>query len=359
MKTQKLICTFLSLLFLLMPIAGAAMETDQYDLPPVPLADIGDEVSEHVENAIRLALAKVNAEIIKHQACLDAKNGGLAGCRSASAEQKKIEYLRSNDAVAYETYKQLGFGTLFTARIGKWMYSHKFSGDPSQYKTTYLESIYIAEPIDYLTISPTVNLYGAQFGTDKLEHMFQQGYDYYKIHKNTVARGETTQAAAKKAVKWGQLTERTYFGWLVSGVYSNADLVANYAGMRFYQGLTNPIKIGEATRPAILIQKDGVWTFNGDADLRRDLIRPFLTEHLNEALNPSVYSFLLYPSVYDIVRKKSCPQWVKAFPGLSKSAADATTKSLTLWNGEDYGHLDGKTTVTIGETCFSGNIASK
>jgi hypothetical protein len=33
-------------------------------------------------------------------------------------------------------------------------------------------------------------------------------------------------------------------------------------------------------------------------------------------------------------------------------AVEATTASLTLWNGEDYGHKSGARTVTIGGTCF-------
>ena len=41
------------------PVTALAFETDQYNLPPVPLADIGDEVSEYVEDKLRLAVAKV------------------------------------------------------------------------------------------------------------------------------------------------------------------------------------------------------------------------------------------------------------------------------------------------------------
>ncbi len=341
-------------------LTGVAMETDQYDLPPVPLADIGDEVSEHVEHAIRIAITKVNADIVRSKTCIDIDSPIHSKCDSVGNESRKLTYLRSNDAVAYETYKQLGYGTLLTTKIGGWLSKHKFRQQPAAYKTTYLESIYVFRPINYFfTISPTVHLYGAEFGTDKLEHMFQQGYDYYKIQKNASAQGLSPDAAAKKAVAWGQMTERTYFGWMVSGVYSNADLYANYAGMRFYQGLTEPIRVGDVTRPAILIQKDGVWAFNDRADLRHALIRPFLTEHLNEALNPSVYVFTLYLSVHDIVKKQACPKWIKAFPALSKSTAEATTNSLTLWNSEDYGYLKKERMVTIGGTCFSGEVAAK
>ena len=52
------------------------------------------------------------------------------------------------------------------------------------------------------------------------------------------------EEAVQQAVKWGQKTERTYFGLWVSGVYSNADLYANYAGMKFYDALTQPLTVG-------------------------------------------------------------------------------------------------------------------
>src|SRR5436190_7679438 len=113
---------------------------------------------------------------------------------------------------------------------------HKISQEPARYKTSYFNSIYTAEPIDYATMSPTVRIYGTEFGTDKIEHFLQQGYDYYKIYQNEIAAGRTSEAGESKAVKWGRMTEQTYFGLLVAGVYSNADLVANYAGMKFYLG---------------------------------------------------------------------------------------------------------------------------
>ena len=67
---------------------------------------------------------------------------------------------------------------------------------------------------------------------------------------------------------------------LVSGVYSNADLYANYAGMKFYLGLTNAMQIGTDARQPILILRDGVWKLKDPENLRSELIKPFLTDHL-------------------------------------------------------------------------------
>jgi hypothetical protein len=329
------------------------METNQYHLPPTPLADIGDQVSRHVEEVIEHAIENINAEIEKHAACLSASNKHLKNCGSDEAERKRLDYLLSNDAVAYENYKSLGSGTLVTTKIGHWLNAHNFGDETARYKTRYLESIYAIEPINYITLSPTVNFYGVFLGTDKLEHLFQQGFRYYRIYEEAIAKGNTRDAAAQKAVHWGQFTERTYFGLLVSGVFSNADLAANYVGMKFYQGLTEPLTIGNAIRPAILVQQNARWEFNPFADIQRDLLQPLISQHLNEALNPSIYAFTIYNAVHQSVKTRACSQWAHTFPNLSKAAADSTTRSLNHWNGEDYGHQNGRRMVTIGGTCFS------
>ena len=62
MKPSCLFSLLVSFVLLLNGVS-LAFETDQFNLPPVPLADIGDEVSEHVEETLRFAVAKVNADI--------------------------------------------------------------------------------------------------------------------------------------------------------------------------------------------------------------------------------------------------------------------------------------------------------
>ncbi|MEO6656252.1 MAG: hypothetical protein ABIO36_09245 [Pyrinomonadaceae bacterium] len=352
MKPQTFICLLLCFIFVIQPVTAPAFETDQYNLPPVPLADIGDEVSEYVEASLATAVDKVNADITKRQKCLDAIPPRPKGCGLTESERKTLALLRSNDAVAYELFKLLGHGDLFTTKFGNWMRSHKFRGQPDRYKTSYGESIFILNPTDYLTLSATVRLFGVEFGIDKLDHFFQQGHKYYKIEMDAVAEGNTQAHAENKAIKWGQWSERTYYGLLASGVYSNADLYANYAGMRFYQTLTKPFQIGSRTIPATIELKNGLWSFE-PAALRENLIKPYITEHLNEAFNPSSFRFTLVRSVRRAVKKYACPDWRLAYPDLTANAMTERSKSLELWNGNDYGFTkkDGK--VTIGETCFS------
>lgn len=341
---------------LMQSIVSFAFETDQYNLPPKPLADIGEEVSHYTEQNLRKAVNKINAEISATQSCLENNFRRLEKikCNSLDRERLKLEFLRSEQAVARAVYKQLGAGITPFTNSEIWMNTHHFIGQPARYKTDYEKSIFAVKPFNYLTISPTVNLYGAQFGTDKIAHFFQQGYTYYQKYNRAIADGLTHDKAVGKAIRWGQMTERTFYGTLVSGVYSNGDLCANYVGMKFYQGLTRKIKIGDSIRPAVLLLKNGFWTFSENAELQEILIKPFISKHFNEVLNPSNFSknFGLHSFVRRSVRKRSCKAWLNQNPNLTKADLNASSQNLKRWHGEDYGFTDSEKFVTIANTCF-------
>lgn len=359
-KPSKIIAVFLCVALAAQGAAVRAFETDQYNLPPAPLADIGDEVSDYVAEKLRKAVDKINARIAARQNCLE-KNSRLANCDSAEREKLKLAELRSESAIVKEVFKPLGGGFPPFTRSGTWMESHRFAAQPARYKTSFADSIYRAFPTNYLTISETVNLYGVELGTDKIAHIFQQGYTYYKIYESAKAKGAPPAEAARKAFRWGRMTELTYYGNLVSGVYSNGDLAANFAGLKFYQNLTRQIKIGGKTRPPILVLNGGFWRINEPAKVRENLLKPFISEHLNEALNPSIYIklFWLDSFVRQTVRKKSCGEWRKRFSNLSQADFARTTESLRLWHGEDYGFKTSDHFITIAGTCFAVESGKK
>jgi hypothetical protein len=357
MKVQIIVLSVV-LAALLSPSVALGFETNQYDLPPKPLADIGPEVAAHVELKLRTAVDKVNAEIAATERCSStgAREGGAPACGDSDKEKIKLKYLRSEDAIAREAFAQLGNGFPPFTSMGTWMDSHHFLAQPARYRTSLWKSIFILNPGVALTISPTVNLYGSEFGTDKIAHIFQQGYTYYKLYHRALAEGATPAEATDKAVRWGQKSERTFYGTLVAGVYSNGDLCANYVGLKFYQGLTNPITIGDTTRPAVLELREGRWIFRSNvAEL---LLKPLISEHLNEALNPSIFTSNLgwRWSIRRAVKKRSCAQWRERFPAVTKRAWEERSRALRLWYGEDYGFTDSDEFVTIANTCFEDQV---
>lgn len=352
MRSNFIAAAVLFVLLIQVP-ATHAFETDQFNLPVVPLADIGDEVAEYTGQNIRKAVDKLNAEIATLQKCLDRAADRPSKCRSDDAARKRLGYLRSNAAAAREVYNRLGWGIIAFARASDWMNTHQFRSQPARYKTSYRQSIYVSLPTDYLTISPTVKMYGSSFGTDKIAHIFREGYKYYRIYEQALAKGLNADDAVRKAVSWGRMTENTYYGTLVGGVFSNADLAANYAGLEFYRGLTAAVTIGNVTRPPTLVLNGGVWALNDAADASGTLLRPFISDHLNEAFNPSIYIAGLRSSIRGIVRKRACPKWRELYADETREDFDALTNSLTLWNGKDYGFKVSRSFVTIGNTCFA------
>lgn len=346
---MKITSAILILLFLV-PHA-LAFETDQYNLPVTPLSDIGEEVAEYAENKIRRAIEKINARIESGESCLKQRGDG---CRDEASERRKLESLRRDETVVREVYRLLGGGIPPFTNSGSWMEKHKFRAQPARFKTSYRDSIYLTAPIDYLTISSTVRVYGVEFGTDKIAHFFQQGFSYYRIYEDAIAKGSSDSDATKRAVRSGRISENTYYGTLVGGVYSNADLAANFAGFRFYQNLTREVTIGDRKLPPILTKIDGRFTFNPEVDLRNSVLKPFISEHLNEALNPSVYFnvFGFRSFIRRVVRDRACPQWKARFPELSKDRLNAQTESLVDWYGFDYGAKRSDKRITIAGTCF-------
>jgi hypothetical protein len=351
MKTRGTIIVVI-LSALLLPQLALGFETNQYDLPRQPLADIGSEVSDHVERKLRIAVDKVNDEITAREKCFESGAAYRAprNCGEPGIEQKRLDYLRSEDGIAQAAFDELGAGMVPFTSMGTWMDSHRFAAQPARYRTSYLKSIFILNPGIALTISPTVKLYGSEFGTDKVAHVFQQGYTYYKAYRRALAEGASPAEATAKAIRWGQKSERTFYGTLVAGVYSNGDLAANYAGLKFYQGLTKPIVNGGFSRPAVLELREGTWSFR----YLSDLLKPFISDHFNEALNPSIFSRLLGWRwfIRRSVRKRSCDQWRQRYPELSRGALEEMSQVLRLWHGEDYGFTDSEDFVTIANTCF-------
>jgi hypothetical protein len=414
----KHILTFLVLFVLLVgAYPTPAMETDQYNLPPVPLADIAPEVEVFVAENIQTAIAALNAEITRHDNCLNPPHSAAFGtrppstatvekternmsCSSLDKEASTLDELRKPDAVAKAVYERLGSGSVLVTPTGKWLNSHNFEHQPAQYKAPFLESIYWIRPANYTTLSPTICMYGVEFGTDKLDHMFQQGYTYYRKYNAALKAGKSDADALHAAVAWGRSTENLFYGYVVSGVYSNADLAANLAGLRFYQSLTNDVQLGAITRPALLKVVDGKWRMTetnartgtqapavpipspippriiinpeSEAVISPDYhdpitidrledmsammvqaLRAFITPHLNEAYNPSNYLPLLYPLIKSAVKKHACSEWHAAFPALTADELTARSAALTTWNGLDYGYKRTSRQVRLADTCFA------
>ena len=102
--------------------------------------------------------------------------------------------------------------------------SYALSLNDSIYRDiSYLEGF----SLKYKGLSDVVNINGHLIGLDKLGHFFSEGWEYFEL---THIEGENIV----QALRWGKEKEAGKFGYTTTGIFSFADLVANFNGWRFW-----------------------------------------------------------------------------------------------------------------------------
>jgi len=163
------------------------------------------------------------------------------------------------------------------------------------------ESIYQGHPFwatrvaGIFGVGPTIKVNNQLIGSDKLGHFLSQGRKFYRRYLKS---HDEAQAAEHSAY-----TERAIFGQMTTGVYSNADLVANYEGYVFYRSLFEDGVV--AGKPSILAWRDGHWVIQ-----RAFTFADHVNAYWDEALNVNHYDHILYP--YMKARLETfCPDFFK------------------------------------------------
>jgi len=294
--------------------AAGAMETDQFTTPRAPLYDIGP------------ALSRKIGEIIESD-----RTG-------REPERVLSEWVGSN---------------IFVSRLVTWVKQMRVEDRTVGFLPSVFRSIYgrtlSPVPFSFLFDSPTVNVYGFYLGTDKIDHFFQQGHEYYDEVTRAQANGADGSAAIADAVARGVKAEHTYYGTLVSGIYSNADLAANYAGMKFYVNLRQPVRIGDRVWPPLLEPSPGGWRFRPGVDRDR-LLQAFFSDHLDESLNPSRYRFGR-EAIRSRVRDR-CDAWMRFYADRLGKVVRSGQGFSGTWFGENYGYwLPPEDEVSIATEC--------
>jgi hypothetical protein len=308
-------------------LAGAALpdaratETDQFTLPPQPLDDLGPDLAGIVRRILRAELAQLNA-----------RSAGRTRVQADAAPDPndEREFLR-------RFYDQTGVGFLESA-IERIIRYGDFSGRNVRFMPNTNDSIYAGTFAPFLLTRlfdcPTVRLYGIELGTDKIGHIFGHGYDYFTQYTDARERGMDEAGAIASAVEYGVAEEKGLFGIVTTGVYSNGDLAANYAGFKLYRNIFHEVRIGERILPPMLRREGEIWIIDPDRD-NPELLKPFISEHLNEAYNPSHYFFSV-----DVIRshvRDRCAGWFAHYPDFDEPGYRAILQRMKTWFGEPYG----------------------
>ena len=212
---------------------------------------------------------------------LDAQVNAALGAIAAEWPASRGE---SERALILAVYRRLG-GVHWVDKIERWAID---SPQVAKLPNTRAESIigdfpFLAGRVAVLFgFGPTINIGGHYVGTDKIGHFFSQGRKFYRRYRRT--------GSEAKAARWSIVTETGLFGSLTTGVRSNADLVANFEGYRFYRSLLHD---------GVVEAKPAIFRWQGGGLVQR---RPFTwRDHVNafwdEALNPNVYGAGLMAAV--------------------------------------------------------------
>lgn len=162
------------------------------------------------------------------------------GIQKANAKQGDIEDIGKNgfcdEEILYTELRKAIFQS-FTASWGLKGYgldkqlrvllarqSYSLSLNDSIYRDiNYLEGF----SLNIKELSDVVNINDHLIGLDKMGHFFAEGWQYFELthyKKHNI----------DQALKWGKEQESGKFGYTTTGIFSFADLVANFNGWRFW-----------------------------------------------------------------------------------------------------------------------------
>lgn len=99
-------------------------------------------------------------------------------------------------------------------------------------------------------MATTLNLHQHYFGADKITHFFGVGNLYFSDYLKYKSKKIPFKKSIAEILLDGQYTEKMLWGSLSTGVFSNADLIANFEGFRFIYNLFYPDFIN-GSRPYI------------------------------------------------------------------------------------------------------------
>ena len=357
--TAKLALVLVALLSSVAP----AHETDQYTLPVGrDFADLGPHLTRVVHGAIVDAVSDTNAAIKRSLR----EEPTIRDSRRTDATSP----LQSADYIAGKVWLQLfaAFPMNETLDNGLVGMHARYPGLITAYRPE--QSIY-DDPVLVLDVTKlvrlffradTVNADGKLFGTDKIIHFLHLGRIYHSSYLSARAQGLNEAQAMSRAVQVSAgnnpfLSENWLLGTLSTGIRSNGDLAANYAGLKFYRNLTEEVRIGNRVMPPMLVREGPYWRLNSQVRPDTDFFTAFITPHWNEALNPSVYAIVTRGRVRAMLRSR-CPDlldWYRDERGrpLNRQQFAEIERELATFYGEEYGYEnDGKDAVSIATTCF-------
>ncbi len=148
-----------------------------------------------------------------------------------------------------------------------------------------------------LPLARTIRVGDVYLGVDKLGHMVGlSGRAYYRSYLRALRDGASETEAIERATRWGLRVESTLTGGLTDGVFSHADLEANFRGLMLARDLCH-------TEPPMLVLEEKGWRLARPIDLR-DYVNPLF----DETYNNSHFTRWRWKRVSPILVEEYCPR---------------------------------------------------
>ena len=355
-KPSSLAVRALAALLLAHAVPAPAHESEQYTLPAGrEFADLGPYFSRIAYDAVVSAIADTNGAIEE-----------VVGTGEAAA----IEERQSAGFVAGKVW-----GYLFNAIPANELLDLQLSSAPVLDRFPGLVTVHqparsiYNDPLLVIDLTKavrtffragTVSAAGTVFGTDKLIHFINVGRVYHAKYVTRRGRGLPADHAARSAIESTArnllVSEDGVLGMLTTGIRSNGDLAADYAGLNFYRNLTEEVRIGRKVMPPMLVRDGPYWRVRIEPD--SDFFTAFITPHWNEVLNPNKYMGYTSGRVRALVHERCAEtlDWYRDERGqpLGRERYQAIEEELATYYGEYYGHRHGsKHPVSVASVCFS------
>lgn len=221
-------------------LPATAAEVDQFTLPPdqpATLADSAPELAAEINRRMQQAVQKANAPYVRQHA-KSSPRWWQPGCNETRLYNALTDALAGSVIGHVETFAEES-PAIQRRRV-------------PLAESIYRDFFWQASPTLVFSerMAAVIRLQNVEIGTDKLGHFFSEGYSYFvstdQLRKNI-----------ESGLLFGEWSESVYFGAQTTGVFSFADLTANFQGLRFWNRVLaqHPdLLTGKAPQPYVQCQ---------------------------------------------------------------------------------------------------------
>jgi hypothetical protein len=245
---------------------GSALEVDPYRAWMHQIEDSTALLNQFINETARETIEEANLKPAKFDTCAAVTIRIFRRNHTSMATSKRLlRHIHRNPDID---------------RFGR---SHFEEVHDSMYR--YVPQLYVS------SLADSINVDGIYMSDDKMAHFFGFGRRYYRKYLAALRDGMDTDAAVDKAIRYGMRNENGVVGKLIDGIFSHADLEANFQGLQmarsFCEG-TNPNIVGEP----------GNWRWHHDTDIADYVLPTF-----DEGFHGNQYIRIYWPAIRKRLRQ--------------------------------------------------------